>query len=145
MKKEEFTYRVEAIRGQLYKTAMLYLGSHAQAVDALDERERKSAHAHADHDAREHQASRNRIDIRLNALHAVHDDRRNAALDIALRRQEQEDASVHHVHADDLLEQVLMQQHRREANAEEDHGRRLIIIGKQHIHVDYSSPFLKTA
>ena len=37
MKKEEFTYRVEAIRGQLYKTAMLYLGSHAQAVDALDE------------------------------------------------------------------------------------------------------------
>lgn len=37
MKKEEFTYRVEAIRGQLYKIAMLYLGSHAQAVDALDE------------------------------------------------------------------------------------------------------------
>ena len=37
MKKEEFTYRVEAIRGQLYKTAMLYLGSHTQAVDALDE------------------------------------------------------------------------------------------------------------
>ncbi len=37
MKKEEFTYRVEAIRGQLYKTAMLYLGSHSQAVDALDE------------------------------------------------------------------------------------------------------------
>ena len=37
MKKEEFTYRVEAIRGQLYKTAMLYLNSHAQAVDALDE------------------------------------------------------------------------------------------------------------
>jgi len=37
VKKEEFTYRVEAIRGQLYKTAMLYLGSHSQAVDALDE------------------------------------------------------------------------------------------------------------
>lgn len=37
MRKEEFTYRVEAIRGQLYKTAMLYLGSHTQAVDALDE------------------------------------------------------------------------------------------------------------
>lgn len=37
MKKEEFTYRVEAIRGQLYKTAMVYLGSHAHAVDALDE------------------------------------------------------------------------------------------------------------
>ncbi|MBR2408904.1 MAG: sigma-70 family RNA polymerase sigma factor [Lachnospiraceae bacterium] len=37
MNKEEFTYRVEAIRGQLYKTAMLYLGSHAQALDALDE------------------------------------------------------------------------------------------------------------
>lgn len=37
MNKEEFTYRAEAIRGQLYKTAMLYLGSHAQAMDALDE------------------------------------------------------------------------------------------------------------
>ena len=37
MKNEEFTYHVEAIRGQLYKTAMLYLGSHSQAVDALDE------------------------------------------------------------------------------------------------------------
>lgn len=37
MQKEEFTYRVEAMRGQLYKTAMLYLGSHAQAVDAMDE------------------------------------------------------------------------------------------------------------
>ena len=37
MKKEEFTYRVEAIRGQLYKTAMLYLNSHSQAVDVLDE------------------------------------------------------------------------------------------------------------
>ena len=37
MQKEEFTYRVEALRGQLYKTAMRYLGSHAQAVDALDE------------------------------------------------------------------------------------------------------------
>ena len=37
MKNEEFTYRVEVIRGQLYKTAMLYLGSHSQAVDALDE------------------------------------------------------------------------------------------------------------
>ena len=37
MKKEEFTYRVETIRGQLYKTAMLYLNSHAQALDALDE------------------------------------------------------------------------------------------------------------
>lgn len=37
MKKEEFTYRVEAIRGQLYKTAVLYLGSHSEAVDALDE------------------------------------------------------------------------------------------------------------
>lgn len=37
MQKEEFTYRVEAMRGQLYKTAMLYLGSHAQAVDVMDE------------------------------------------------------------------------------------------------------------
>ncbi len=37
MKKEEFTYRVEAIRGQLYKTAMAYLGSHAWAMDAMDE------------------------------------------------------------------------------------------------------------
>ena len=37
MKKEEFTYRVEAIRGQLYKTAVLYLGTHSEAVDALDE------------------------------------------------------------------------------------------------------------
>ncbi len=37
MTNDEFAQRVEAIRGKLYKTAMLYLGSHAQAMDALDE------------------------------------------------------------------------------------------------------------
>lgn len=37
MTNEEFAARVEALRGRLYKTAMLYLGSHSQAMDALDE------------------------------------------------------------------------------------------------------------
>lgn len=37
MTNEEFAQRVESIRDKLYKTAMLYLGSHAQAMDALDE------------------------------------------------------------------------------------------------------------
>jgi len=34
---EEFAVRVEAIRGRLYKTALLYLGSEALALDAVDE------------------------------------------------------------------------------------------------------------
>jgi len=34
---EEFAQHVESIRDKLYKTAMLYMGSHSQAVDVLDE------------------------------------------------------------------------------------------------------------
>lgn len=37
MNQEEFARRVTEIRGKLYKTAILYLGSEAMAMDALDE------------------------------------------------------------------------------------------------------------
>ena len=37
MNNEEFAVRVEAIRGKLYKTAFLYLGNEALAMDAVDE------------------------------------------------------------------------------------------------------------
>lgn len=37
MNNEEFAKRVEAIRLKLYKTALLYLGSEAFAMDAVDE------------------------------------------------------------------------------------------------------------
>lgn len=37
MTDEAFALRVQAIRGKLYKTAMLYLGDHTAALDALDE------------------------------------------------------------------------------------------------------------
>lgn len=37
MQEKEFAQRAQKIRGKLYKTAVLYLGSHSQAVDALDE------------------------------------------------------------------------------------------------------------
>lgn len=37
MTNDEFAERIEAIRGKLYKTAMLYMGSHALALDVLDE------------------------------------------------------------------------------------------------------------
>lgn len=37
MKNEEFAKRVETIRAKLFKTAMLYLNSEAQALDAVDE------------------------------------------------------------------------------------------------------------
>lgn len=37
MSNEEFAQRVQAMRGQLYKTAMLYMGSRSQAMDVLDE------------------------------------------------------------------------------------------------------------
>ncbi len=46
MTNDEFAQRVEAIRGKLYKTAMLYLGSHAQALDALDEAVYKALCSH---------------------------------------------------------------------------------------------------
>lgn len=37
MNQEEFARRVTDIRGKLYKTAILYMGSEAMAMDALDE------------------------------------------------------------------------------------------------------------
>lgn len=37
MTNEEFATMIESIRGKLYKTAMLYMGSHALALDVLDE------------------------------------------------------------------------------------------------------------
>ncbi len=37
MNNEEFAVRVEGIRGKLYKTALVYLGSEVQALDAVDE------------------------------------------------------------------------------------------------------------
>lgn len=37
MNNEEYALRVEEIRGRLYKTAFLYLGSESQALDAVDE------------------------------------------------------------------------------------------------------------
>ncbi len=37
MTDNEFTTKIESIRGKLYMTAMLYMGSHALALDALDE------------------------------------------------------------------------------------------------------------
>ncbi len=35
--KNEFARQTQAMRGKLYKTAMLYMGSHSQAMDVLDE------------------------------------------------------------------------------------------------------------
>lgn len=35
--KEEYARRIEEIRGRLYKTAFLYMGSEALALDVLDE------------------------------------------------------------------------------------------------------------
>ncbi|MBQ8822957.1 MAG: sigma-70 family RNA polymerase sigma factor [Lachnospiraceae bacterium] len=37
MNNEEYAKRIEEIRGRLYKTAFLYLGSESLAVDAVDE------------------------------------------------------------------------------------------------------------
>lgn len=37
MNDEEFAHRVESIRNKLYKTALVYLGSEALALDAVDE------------------------------------------------------------------------------------------------------------
>lgn len=37
MNNEEYAKRVEEIRGRLYKTAFLYLGSESQALDVVDE------------------------------------------------------------------------------------------------------------
>lgn len=37
MNSQDFAERVLSIRGKLYKTAVLYMGSHSQAVDVLDE------------------------------------------------------------------------------------------------------------
>ena len=46
MTDEEFAQRAEAMRTQLYKTAMLYMGSHSQAMDALDEAVYKALCSH---------------------------------------------------------------------------------------------------
>lgn len=46
MTDEEFAQRAEAMRTQLYKTAMLYMGSHSQAMDVLDETVYKALCSH---------------------------------------------------------------------------------------------------
>lgn len=47
MKDAEYAQRVCALRGKLYKTAMLYMGSHSLAVDVLDEAIYKGLRSHA--------------------------------------------------------------------------------------------------
>ncbi|MDD2956778.1 MAG: sigma-70 family RNA polymerase sigma factor [Oscillospiraceae bacterium] len=37
MTEQEYTQRVQCLKGQLYRTAMLYLGSDSLALDAVDE------------------------------------------------------------------------------------------------------------
>ena len=37
MTNEEYALRVEGLRARLYKTAILLMGSHSQAMDVLDE------------------------------------------------------------------------------------------------------------
>ena len=37
MTDNEFATKIESIKGRLYKTAMLYMGNHALALDVLDE------------------------------------------------------------------------------------------------------------
>ncbi len=46
MNNEDYAKRVEAIRSKLYKTALLYLGSEALAVDAVDEAVYKGLRGH---------------------------------------------------------------------------------------------------
>lgn len=46
MNNEEFAVRVEGIRGKLYKTALVYLGNEALALDAVDEAVYKALCSH---------------------------------------------------------------------------------------------------
>ena len=46
MTDEEFAARIQVLRGKLYKTAMVYLGSHALALDVLDEAVYKALRGH---------------------------------------------------------------------------------------------------
>ena len=46
MNNEEFATRVEAIRGKLYKTAFLYMGNEALALDVVDEAVYKALCSH---------------------------------------------------------------------------------------------------
>lgn len=46
MNNEEFAARIEAIRAKLYRTAMVYLGSEALALDAVDEAVYKALCSH---------------------------------------------------------------------------------------------------
>ncbi len=46
MSNEEYAKRVEEIRGKLYKTAFLYLGSESMAIDVVDEAVYKGLRSH---------------------------------------------------------------------------------------------------
>ena len=46
MQEQEYIERVEALKGKLYRTAYLYLGSEAHALDAVDETVYKGLCAH---------------------------------------------------------------------------------------------------
>lgn len=46
MTDNEFATKIESIRGKLYKTAILYMGSHSLALDVLDEAIYKALRSH---------------------------------------------------------------------------------------------------
>ena len=86
-----------------------------------------SRHADAHHDAGQYQSGRQRIDVGSRIRDAVRINRgASQPADITVGSQEQVDSGIHHRKADNLLDQVFVQQKHRETDAEKDQGRHFV-------------------
>ncbi len=100
------------------------------AVEAHGQRQHDCRDRNGHHDARQHQAGWDGVDVGFHVLDAVFHDGGAAAFDVALGSQEEEDGAVHDGKADDLLDHVAVQQQRGETDAEKHHGRHFHIVVK---------------
>lgn len=111
-------------------------------VNADGQGQHHSRHTDGHHDARQHQARGDGVDVVLHRGDAVHDDGNGAAGDIAAVCQQQEHAGIHNVQADDLFQQVPVKQQHAEADDEQQNGYHQLVIGSKGLQ-HHSSPLLK--
>jgi hypothetical protein len=83
------------------------------------------------HDAREDEARGNRVDIGRRIRDTVLYDGRAPSPYVSHGSEEQEGPRIHDVEANQLFEQVLLEQKHREPDSEQDDGKGFLIIHKQ--------------
>ena len=102
------------------------------AVEANREGKHQSGNGNRNHDARQHQTAGNGVDVVAGFGNAIHQNGSGAALDVAHGGEEQVDGRIHDVEADDLFDDVAVEQQRGKADAEEQNGYQLLKVFHNH-------------